>query len=59
MDCLVPQQPMKVNGNTVGDTGITLDVGEEITAFVQANPIPTIGLAIAVGYIIYSLFKSK
>ena len=60
MDCLVCQNqietPMQIMGDT---TGLQLDIGTEIKAFVQANPIPTIGLALAIGYGLYMLLKSK
>jgi len=47
---------MQIMGDT---TGLQLDIGTEIKAFVQANPIPTIGLALAIGYGLYMLLKSK
>jgi hypothetical protein len=60
MECLVKQdiegmgccQPM-------GDVGVTLDIGAEIKQLVQANPIPSIGIGLAIAYLLYSLLKGK
>jgi len=57
MECLVSQQAINANLPVIGDTGITLDIGQEIKSFIQANPIPSIGLALAGGYLLYTLFK--
>jgi hypothetical protein len=59
MDCLVAQNRMASPAPQVGDAGITVDIGQEVKSFVQANPIPSIGLALAVGYALYILFKNK
>ncbi len=60
MDCLVSQHKIQPPAATLGDAStVTIDIAGEIKSFIQANPIPSIGIAVAVGYLIYSLIKGK
>lgn len=60
MNCLVKQDLEVYRPSTMGDVSpVSVDIGEEVKLFVQANPIPSIVVGVAVGYLIYLLFKSK
>jgi hypothetical protein len=60
MECLVCQNSPEISGDKkgIGDTGgIQIDLAGEISSFVQANPIPSIGIGIALVIAIYSILK--
>lgn len=60
MDCLVSQQRTPCNGQGVGTAGdVSVNIGTEISSFIQANPLPSIGIGVALIVLIYQLLKSK
>lgn len=43
--------------DTSGTVPVSVDVPGTIAQFAQANPLVTVGLAVAIGYVLYELFK--